>query len=279
MQGTQERKESEVNEERMEDEEEKGAEEEENEETKEEDDEEKGEGGEQDEEEEIDVVSVEEDDEEEDDEEEDEEEDDEEEGEGGEQDEKEEIDVVIAEEDDEEKGEGGEEEEEIDVVGVDVDQIEIPRLRQVCMIPQVQRSRGTLRRCTGDGNCFYQTLGYIHHRSQFNVRRDICHFIAAAPDQQLSVIGGSSGYSVREIINFTHSISTSGSWGQAKFIGLYASLIGQTIRLYHPINQARQISCYYPVDRSGQVLSQAPLTTTSILYNGRDHYDALLNDI
>ena len=114
----------------------------------------------------------------------------------------------------EEENEEVDEKVEIDVVSVDVDRIQIPRTREVCMTPQLQRSRANFRRCTGDRNCFYEALGCMNHQLQFNVRMDICHFIVAATDQQLSTIGGSNGYSVSEIENLTHSICTSGSWGQ-----------------------------------------------------------------
>lgn len=98
-----------------------------------------------------------------------------------------------ADEEGEDEEKENEEEDEIDVVSVDLDRIAIPCARQVCMTPQLQRPRATLRWCTGDGNCFCVALGCINNLSQFNAHRDICHFIAAASDRQLSIIGGSNG--------------------------------------------------------------------------------------
>ena len=148
-------------------------------------------------------------------------------------------------------------------------------------VPQVVTTTSTnitsrVRRCAGDGNCLYEALGYILGQSIPQVRQSLCDFIRRAPDVQLEGIAGSHGFSLRFVRTQAGVNLKAERWGETLDIGLYASVIGRSIRLCHHQNETRLISTYNPIDEDGTVLQHAPLATTLILYNGRDHFDALV---
>ena len=88
-----------------------------------------------------------------------------------------------------------------------------------------------VRQCVGDENCLYEALEYILGESIAQVRQSFWDFNRQASDDQLEGIVGSHGFSLRYVCSQANVILRAERWGESLDIGLYASLIGRTIRV------------------------------------------------